>query len=63
MSIAPFTPKPLSEFETDVRMASLHMALNFVSLEDDAMFDAADVVVVAEVFRKFLMGLPIASEG
>lgn len=63
MSIAPFTPKPLSEFETDVRMPALHMALNFVSLEDDALFDAADVVVVAEVFRKFLMGLPIASEG
>ena len=63
MAIAPFTPKPLTEFESDLRMAALHMALNYIAMEDDAVFETADVLKVAEAFRCFLMGLPIASEG
>jgi len=63
MAISQFTPKPLTELEADVRLAALHMSLSYITMEDDFGYAPEEVLTLAESFRRFLMGLPIASEG
>jgi hypothetical protein len=60
MTVAPFTPKPLTEEERDVRFVALQLACGF---DREATESPFDVVAVAEVYRRFLMGLPIVLEG
>jgi hypothetical protein len=63
MTVAPFVPKQLSEFEADVRLAALHMATSYLSIQDEVGYQPDKALRLAESFRCFLMGLPIASEG
>jgi hypothetical protein len=63
MVVTEFVPRELTEMESDIRLASLHMALNFIALDPDMCGTADETVEVAETFRQFLMGHPIAKQG
>jgi hypothetical protein len=63
MIVKEFVPRELTEMESDIRLAALHMALGFVALDPEMIVTPDDTIEVAETFRQFLMGHPIAKQG